>query len=69
MGEAEISIRDVTFSYDGRQDVFRNFNLDIPKGKCVALKAEAGKRQICLPLFGLKSDFIFCAMRKQQSVC
>lgn len=41
--DAEISIRDVTFSYDGKQDVLQNFNLDIPKGKCVALKAESGK--------------------------
>lgn len=43
VADSEICIRDVTFSYDGRQDVLKNFNLDIPKGKCVALKGESGK--------------------------
>lgn len=38
-----IRMRNVTFSYDGRQDVLHNFNLSIEKGKCVAIKGESGK--------------------------
>ena len=63
-GDAEISIRDVTFSYDGRQDVLQHFNLDIPKGKCVALKAESGKgkstiAKLILGLYPVKEGKIF----------
>lgn len=63
-GDAEISIRDVNFSYDGRRDVLRNFNLDIPKGKCVALKAESGKgkstiAKLILGLYPVKEGKIF----------
>ncbi len=43
VSDSEIVIRDITFSYDGQQEVLRHFNLDIPKGKCVALKGESGK--------------------------
>ncbi len=38
-----IKMQNVTFSYDGRQDVLHNFNLSIEKGKCVAIKGESGK--------------------------
>ena len=63
-GDAEISIRDVTFSYDGRQDVLQHFNLDIPMGKCVALKAESGKgkstiAKLILGLYPVKEGKIF----------
>ena len=63
-GDAEISIRDMTFSYDGRQNVLRHFNLDIPKGKCVALKAESGKgkstiAKLILGLYPVKEGKIF----------
>ena len=63
-GDAEISIRDMTFSYDGRQNVLRHFNLDIPKGKCVALKAESGKgkstiAKLILGLYPVKKGKIF----------
>src|SRR5690606_21047890 len=33
----KIAIKNVTFSYDGEQNVLKNFNLEIPKGKTVAL--------------------------------
>ena len=38
-----IRMQNVTFSYDGRQDVLHDFNLSIEKGKCVAIKGESGK--------------------------
>lgn len=60
----EICIRDVAFSYDGRQDVLWHFNLDIPKGKCVALKAESGKgkstiAKLLLGLYPVKEGKIY----------
>ncbi|MDE7252488.1 MAG: ABC transporter ATP-binding protein/permease [Acetatifactor sp.] len=63
-GDGEISIRDVTFSYDGRQDVLQHFHLDIPKGKCVALKAESGKgkstlAKLILGLYPVNAGKIF----------
>ena len=62
--DAEIVIRDVTFSYDGRQNVLQHFNLDIPTGKCVALKAESGKgkstiAKLILGLYPVNSGKIF----------
>ena len=62
--DAEIVIRDVTFSYDGRQSVLQHFNLDIPKGKCVALKAESGKgkstlAKLILGLYPVNAGKIF----------
>ena len=38
-----VRIEDVSFSYDGRQPVLQHFNLNIEKGKCVAVKGESGK--------------------------
>ncbi|MDE7020237.1 MAG: ABC transporter ATP-binding protein/permease [Lachnospiraceae bacterium] len=38
-----VQIENVSFSYDGRQPVLQNFNLNIEKGKCVAIKGESGK--------------------------
>lgn len=63
-GDAEISICDVTFSYDGMQNVLEHFHLDIPKGKCVALKAESGKgkstiAKLILGLYPVNSGKIF----------
>ncbi|MBD5445072.1 MAG: ABC transporter ATP-binding protein [Lachnospiraceae bacterium] len=62
--DAEIVIRDVTFSYDGMQYVLQHLNLDIPKGKCVALKAESGKgkstiAKLILGLYPVNSGKIF----------
>lgn len=37
-----ISVKNVTFSYDGERDVLKNFNLEIPKGKTVALVGQSG---------------------------
>ena len=37
-----ISVKNVTFSYDGERDVLKNFNLKIPKGKTVALVGQSG---------------------------
>ncbi len=64
LADSEICIRDVAFSYDGRQDVLRHFNLDIPKGKCVALKAESGKgkstiAKLLLGLYPVKEGKIY----------
>ncbi|MCM1092123.1 MAG: ABC transporter ATP-binding protein/permease [Muribaculum sp.] len=63
-GEAEISIRNVTFSYDGVQNVLERFSLDIPRGKCVALKAESGKgkstlAKLILGLYPVSAGRIF----------
>ncbi|MBA5793212.1 ABC transporter ATP-binding protein [Flavobacterium sp. xlx-214] len=38
----KISLKDITFSYDGERNVLKNFNLDIPKGKTVALVGQSG---------------------------
>ncbi len=66
IADSEICIRDMTFSYDGRQDVLKNFNLDIPKGKCVALKGESGKgkstiAKLMLGLYPVNAGQIFIA--------
>jgi len=37
-----ISIKNVTFSYNGEYNVLKNFNLEIPKGKTVALVGQSG---------------------------
>lgn len=61
---AEISIQDVTFSYDGKQNILEKFNIDIPREKCVALKAESGKgkstlAKLILGLYPLNSGKIY----------
>ena len=61
---SEISICDVTFSYDGIQNVLEHFNLDIPKGKCVALKGESGRgkstiAKLILGLYPVNAGEIF----------
>lgn len=38
-----VSIRGLTFSYDGGRKVLENFNLDIEKGKCVAVTGASGR--------------------------
>lgn len=38
----KIVIENVTFSYDGERTVLKNFNLEIPKGKTVALVGQSG---------------------------
>lgn len=38
----QISLQNITFSYDGEHNVLKNFNLDIPKGKTVALVGQSG---------------------------
>ena len=67
-GDAEISIRDVVrhngLHSAGPQYVLQHFNLDIPKGKCVALKAESGKgkstiAKLILGLYPVKEGKIF----------
>ncbi len=37
-----ISIKNVTFSYNGEYNVLKNFNLEIPKGKTIALVGQSG---------------------------
>ncbi len=38
-----IRMEHVSFSYDGENNILDDFSVDIPKGKCVALKGESGK--------------------------
>src|SRR5690606_4473028 len=38
----KIVIENVTFSYDDERTVLKNFNLEIPKGKTVALVGQSG---------------------------
>jgi len=38
----KIAIKNVTFSYNGEYNVLKNFNLEIPKGKTVALVGQSG---------------------------
>ncbi len=40
--KANISLRDVSFSYDGTTEVLRHINLDIPAGSTVALVGQSG---------------------------
>lgn len=37
-----VSFKDVTFSYDGKVNILENFNLDVPKGKTIALVGPTG---------------------------
>lgn len=38
----KISLQNVSFSYDGEREVLKDFNLEIPKGKTVALVGQSG---------------------------
>ncbi|HLW62637.1 MAG TPA: ABC transporter ATP-binding protein [Flavobacterium sp.] len=38
----KVSLKNITFSYDGERDVLKNFSLEIPKGKMVALVGQSG---------------------------
>lgn len=40
--EDKISIKNVTFSYDNERTILKDFNLEIPKGKTVALVGQSG---------------------------
>jgi len=40
--EDSIALRNITFSYDGVQTVLKDFSLNIPKGKTVALVGQSG---------------------------
>lgn len=60
----EVCIRNVSFSYDDRYEILQGFNLDIPKGKCVAIKGESGKgkstiAKLLLGMYPVKSGKIY----------
>ncbi|NDO48231.1 ABC transporter ATP-binding protein [Lachnospiraceae bacterium MD335] len=38
-----VCFRDVSFSYNNKQNILEHLDLEIPKGKCVALKGKSGK--------------------------
>ncbi len=62
--QSEITMRGVGFSYEGRPTLLQDFNLDILKGKCVALKGESGKgkstiAKLLLGLYPVKEGQIF----------
>lgn len=62
--DSEVCIRNLSFSYDGIFQVLQNFNLDIPKGKCVAIKGESGKgkstiAKLLLGLYPLENGKIY----------
>ena len=62
--DTAINMTDVSFSYNGRQELLKNFNLNITKGKCVALKGESGKgkstiAKLLLGLYPVKSGQIY----------
>lgn len=38
-----VCMEHVSFSYDGEHTILDDFSVDIPKGKCIALKGESGK--------------------------
>src|SRR5690554_1745487 len=38
----KVSLKNITLSYDGERDVLKNFSLEIPKGKMVALVGQSG---------------------------
>lgn len=40
--DSAISIQDVTFSYDGERTILKDFSLEIPRGKTVALVGQSG---------------------------
>lgn len=51
----KISFKDVTFSYDGKKDIFKNFSIDIPKNSTVAFigRSGAGKTTLIDLILGL----------------
>lgn len=62
--DVELCMKNVTFSYDGRQELLKDFNLKIAKGKCVALKGESGKgkstiAKLLLGLYPIESGEIY----------
>ncbi len=40
--EGNVTFENVTFSYDGKVNILENFNLDVPKGKTIALVGPTG---------------------------
>jgi len=59
-----LSLRNITFAYEGRPTLLQDFSLDIPKGKCIALKGESGKgkstiAKLLLGLYPVKEGQIY----------
>jgi len=61
---ASIELRDVTFSYDGNKQIFKNFNLTIKSGEKVAIVGETGSGKstlanIIMGLYPIESGEVF----------
>lgn len=67
-----ISLRNVSFAYEGRDEILSGLNLDIAKGKCVALKGESGRGKstivkLLLGLYNVKAGKIYMDGRSYES--
>lgn len=70
--DSAISLRNVSFAYKGRDELFRGLDLDIPKGKCIALKGESGKGKstivkLLLGLYPIESGKIYMDGRSYEN--
>lgn len=54
-GRDAVSVRDLTFSYDGQRDVLKGISFDIPKGSYTAVIGHngSGKSTLAKLLIGL----------------
>lgn len=67
-----ISLRNVSFAYEGRDEILSGLNLDIAKGKCVALRGESGRGKstivkLLLGLYNVKAGRIYMDGRSYES--
>ncbi|MBQ9143135.1 MAG: ABC transporter ATP-binding protein [Lachnospiraceae bacterium] len=68
-----LSLRNITFAYEGRPTLLQDFSLDIPKGKCIALKGESGKgkstiAKLLLGLYPVKEGKIYIEGKSMSSL-
>jgi len=67
-----ISMREVSFAYEGREELLSGFDIDIAKGKCTALKGESGRGKstivkLLLGLYPTKCGKIYMDGRPYES--
>lgn len=70
--DSAISMRNVDFGYEGREELLKDFNLDIPRGKCVALKAVSGRGKstvvkLLMGLYPVKAGKIYMDGRSYEN--
>ncbi len=71
--QSMFSLQNITFAYEGRPTLLQDFNLDISKGKCIALKGESGKgkstiAKLLLGLYPAKAGQIYIEGKPMSSL-